>query len=343
MGVSNKVMHLKLLDELLPRAPSVNNVHCVVIAQKSLQIEERRDPEPATGEVLVATEFAGINAADLLQRSGLYPSPPGWPADIPGMELSGRVLQVGEGVDKSLLGARVCAIVGGGAQATRTVVPAAHLIHVPAGVSLEAAGGFSEAFVTAFDALVRQGRLSKGERMLVSGASGGVGLAAVQIGRLLGAHVTAVTRSISHHELLKARGADEVISLPEVMGIEPVDVVLELVGAAHLTLALERLAPCARVVVIGVAGGGSHLDVNLLNVMRTRSTLTGSTLRSRSHDEKAEVINHVRQSLDEPWRRGQLSLPLARLFPLRDAVEAYEYFATPGKFGKVLLAMPEDA
>ena len=340
MGISNKVIHLKLLVDVEPRTPSVGTVHCVVIAHNSLQIEERPDPVPAAGEVLVATEFAGINAADLLQRRGLYPSPPGWPADIPGMELSGHVLEVGGGVDETLLGVRVCAIVGAGAQATRTVVPAAHLMFVPDDVAPDEAGGFPEAFVTAFDALVRQGHLEAGHRLLVSGASGGVGVAAVQIGKLLGAHVTAVTRTAAHHEPLIALGADEVISLPDVVRIAPVDVVLELVGAAHLTLALERLAPLARVVVIGVVGGGSHVDINLLNVMRTRSTLTGSTLRSRSHDEKAEVIDHVRRFLEEPWRSGQLTMPLSNTFAMHDVVDAYEYFATPGKFGKIVLAVP---
>lgn len=318
-------------------------MHAVVIDENSLRVEQRPDPEPGAGDVVVATHSAGINAADLMQRRGLYPAPPGWPVDVPGMELSGRVLRVGEGVDTAWVGRRVTAIVGGGAQATQTLVPAAHLMEVPDNVALDEAGGFAEAFVTAFDAIVLQGRLEPGQRLLVSGASGGVGSAAVQIGKLVGAHVTAVTRTSDHHSALAELGADEVISLADVMNIAPVDVVVELVGAAHLSLALDRLANFARVVVIGVVGGGSHLDVNLLNIMRTRSTLTGSTLRSRSADEKADVIGRVRDALTGPWQRGAITVPLAQTFALEDVEAAYDFFAQPGKFGKVLLAMPDAA
>lgn len=317
-------------------------MQAVTIDHDSLRLDERPDPIPGTGEVLVANEFAGINAADLLQRRGLYPPPPGWPADIPGMELAGRVHAVGSDVDVALLGRRVCAIVGGGAQATRVIVPAAHLIDVPDDVSMREAGGFSEAFITAYDALVLQAHLQPGERLLISGASGGVGSAAVQIGRLLGAHVTAVTRSPAHHQVLTDLGADDVISLEDVTGIAPVHVVLELVGAAHLSLAQDRLANHARVVVIGVAGGGSRVDVNLLTIMRTRATVTGSTLRSRASEEKARVISLVAEALSGPWERREISVPIAAQFDLADVESAYDFFAQPGKFGKVLLATASD-
>ena len=316
-------------------------MRAVTILHEALRVEERPDPAPGPDEVVVANEFAGINAADLLQRRGYYPSPPGWPADIPGMEMAGRVIDVGANVDAGLVGRRVCAIVGGGAQATRARVPAAHLIEVPESVSLREAAGFAEAFITAYDALVLQGRLHAGERLLVSGASGGVGSAAVQIGRVLGAHVTAVTRSTSHHRALRDIGADDVVTIDEVAGIEPVDVVLELVGAAHLSVAQGRLATFARVVVIGVAGGGGRVEVDLLNIMRTRATLTGSTLRSRDNEEKAHVIAHVRDALVGPWGRHEVAVHVAATFDLDDVESAYDFFARPGKFGKVLLATGE--
>ncbi len=315
-------------------------MQAVIIDQGVLRLDERPDLLPAAGDVVVATHFAGINAADLMQRRGLYPAPPGWPQDVPGMEMSGRVVALGEGVDESLLGRRICAIVGGGAQATQCRVRAHHVIDVPDAVSMDHAGGFPEAFITAYDALVLQAHLRPGERLLISGASGGVGSAAVQIGHLLGTHVIAVTRSASHAAALADLGADDVISLEEVSGIAPVDVVLELVGAAHLALAQQRLARFARVVVIGVAGGGSKVEINLLNLMGTRATLTGSTLRSRDDAEKAQVIAQVSSALVGPWAQGRLTVPLARTFALADAAAAYEFFGHPGKFGKVLLAMP---
>jgi NADPH2:quinone reductase len=316
-------------------------VRCVVINDENLEVQERETPNPGPNDVIVAVRGAGINAADLMQRAGHYPAPEGWPADVPGMELAGVVSAVGERVHEPLLGRRVCAIVGGGAQATHCLVPSEHLLFVPDHVSWDQAGGFPEAFTTAHDALVTQGQLGSAERVLISGSTGGVGVAAVQIARALGAHVIAVTRTSEHHERLRECGADETVTLDQVAEVGPVDVVLELVGAAHLSVALGLLNPFARVVVIGVGGGGSHVDVDLLGLMRTRATLTGSTLRSRSRREKGEVADRVSQTLIPRWRTGELHVPVAQSFALEDVARAYEYFAEPGKFGKVVLRVDE--
>jgi NADPH:quinone reductase-like Zn-dependent oxidoreductase len=315
-------------------------MRAVVIKQGKLHIAERDAPAPGPNDVVIAVRAAGINAADLLQLQGFYPAPPGWPVDIPGLEMAGIVSAVGRDVHEALLGRRVCAVVGGGAQATHCLVPAEHLTFVPEQVAWNEAGGFAEAFTTAHDALVTQGSLRAGQRVLISGASGGVGTAAVQIAHRLGAHVTAVTRSAEHHESLRALGADETVTLNEVASIARVDVVLELVGAAHLALAQKVLAPFARVVVIGV-GGGSQMDLDLLSVMSTRATLTGSTLRSRSRQEKAEVIARVNEEVVPLWASDQLRVPLAKSFELTDAAAAYEEFARPGKFGKIMLLVEQ--
>lgn len=316
-------------------------MQAVVIREGHLEIVERDNPEPGPHDVVVAVHAAGVNAADLLQRRGVYPAPAGWPADIPGLEMAGVVSAVGDNLHEALLGRRVCAIVGGGAQATHCAVPAEHLITVPDHTSWNEAGAFAEAFVTAHDALVSQARLREGERVLISGATGGVGTAAVQIARSLGAVVTAVTRNDDYHERLRNLGADYTITLEEVAHIDPVDVVLELVGAAHLTVAQNVLAPSARVVVIGVAGGGSRMEIDLRLIMATRATLTGSTLRSRSRAEKAAVIARVDEMLVPLWVGHELQVPLAQSFELADAASAYEYFARPGKFGKVVLRVEE--
>jgi len=312
-------------------------MRAVTIVEGNLEIRESTDPAPGPGDVVVEVHAAGINAADLMQRSGFYPAPEGSPADIPGLEVAGVVTQLGDGVASDLLGQRVCAIVGGGGQASHCVVPGEHLIKIPDSVSWEQAGGFAEAFCTAHDALVSQGQLHAGDRVLISGASGGVGSAAVQIAKALGAHVIAVTRNTEHHERLRALGANEVVLIDEVHSLAPVDVVLELVGAAHLSQAQHVLAPRARVVVIGVSGGGATLELNLLNVMRTRATITGSTLRARTRDEKAEVVRLVNQALLPLWSTGAFDIPVAQTFPLERASDAYDYFAEPGKFGKVML------
>jgi NADPH:quinone reductase-like Zn-dependent oxidoreductase len=220
-------------------------------------------------------------------------------------------------------------------------VPSEHLLFVPDHVSWDQAGGFPEAFTTAHDALVTQGHVSAGERVLISGAAGGVGVAAVQIAHALGAHVTAVTRISEHHDRLRECGADETLTLDQVGGLARVDVILELVGAAHLGTAQSLLKPFARVVVIGVGGGGSRVEIDLLAFMMSRSTLTGSTLRGRSRAEKAEVADRVNQTLIPRWRTGEVRVPVAQSFGLDDAAQAYEYFAQPGKFGKVVLRIDE--
>ena len=311
----------------------------VVIDSGSLVLSERDTPTPGPGDVLIRVHAAGLNAADQMQRLGFYPAPPGWPQDIPGLELAGEVIELGEGVSPSLLNKRVCAIVGGGGQSTHCIVPAEHLTLVPDAISYNEAGGFAEAFTTAFDALVRQGHLTSGDRVLISGASGGVGTAAIQIASALGAHVIAVTRTPEHHELLKQLGANETIIIEQVASIDRVNVVLELVGAAHLNAAQHILAPSARSVVIGVGGGGSTAELNLLNFMSTRATLTGSTLRARSREEKAEVITHVNKILLPLWQSGKLKVLINKSFEIEEVENAYNFFAERGKLGKVILSI----
>ncbi len=318
----------------------VGGVKALVIRDNQLVFEQRPTPVPGENDVVVEVRAAGINAADLLQLQGYYPAPAGSPADIPGLELAGIVTAVGTRVHEPLLGRRVCAVVGGGAQATHCIVASEHLLFVPDHVDWDQAGGFGEAFSTAHDALTSQVRLREGERVLISGAAGGVGVAGIQIAHALGAHVTAVTRSREHHQQLSELGADETITIEQVDDIEPVDVVLELLGSAHLARALNRLTPFARVVVIGV-GAGSHLELDLLVVMRSRITITGSTLRSRTRLEKATVAERVGQTLIPRWRAGELRVPIARSFSFDEAATAYEYFARPGKLGKVVLRIPD--
>jgi len=317
-------------------------VRVLTINDAVLEVVERETPEPGPFDVVVAVRAAGINAADLMQRQGFYPAPPGWPVDVPGMELAGVVQAVGDRVTEPLLGRRVCAIVGGGAQASHCVVPSEHLLFPPDRVTWEEAGGFSEAFTTAYDALVTQARLDLGERVLISGASGGVGVAGVQIARALGAHVIAVTRTADHHDRLRALGASETITMNELDDLEGVDVILELVGAAHLNEAQRLLNPFARVVVIGV-GSGSRADIDLRAFMRSRSMITGSTLRSRSRSEKADIARLVGDSLIPRWTTGEIDVPVDRVFDLADAAAAYDYFAQPGKLGKVVLRVEEPA
>ncbi|MGH9047642.1 MAG: zinc-binding dehydrogenase, partial [Acidimicrobiales bacterium] len=261
-------------------------MHAVVIREEALVWEERDDPVPGDTEVLVAVRAAGLNGADLVQRRGFYPAPPGSPPDIPGLEFAGEVVAIGRQVRTAAVGDRVMAVVGGGAQATMCVVDEAHVLPVPEGLSWPEAGGFPEVFSTAYDALFTQAELGSGNRVLISGAAGGVGTAGVQLAAATGATVVATVRDPARRDEVAALGALHVIDPAEVAAHGPYDVVLELVGAPSLEEALPHLATGARIVVIGMSAGAS-ISLNLFQLMSTRSRISGSTLRARSRTEKA--------------------------------------------------------
>ncbi len=314
-------------------------MHAVVIREGQLHWEERDDPVAGDTELLVAVRAAGLNAADLVQRAGFYPAPPGWPADIPGMEFAGEVVAVGRQVTLYAPGDRVMAVVGGGAQATLAVVDEAHALPVPDGVPWTEAGGFPEVFTTAYDALFRQAGLQMGERVLVSGAAGGVGTAGVQLAAAAGATVTATVRNPDRRAAVAALGADAVLAPGDEEARAPYDVVLELVGAPSLSAVLPHLAPWARVIVIGVGGGG-RMELELMTLMRLRASIGGSTLRARSRGEKAEVASDMAAHVLPALRAGRLQIPVCETFPLAEAQAAYDRFAAGAKFGKVVLVAP---
>ncbi len=311
-------------------------MHAVTIVEDRLEWLPHPDPEPGQGEVLVTVKAAGINAADLLQRRGLYPAPLGSPPDIPGMEFAGEVVGLGPGVTRLALGDRVMSITGGGGQAQLAVVSENVAMRVPDGIPWDEAGGFPEAFCTAHDALFTQGRLGRGERVLISGAAGGVGTAAVQLAHAAGAHVVASVRSVARHPEVAGLGADEVIEPDAVPEHGPYDVSLELVGAAGVAAVLPVLANGGRVVVIGV-GSGAKVEINMLAVMGKRATIGGSTLRPRTTEEKSEVARAVEESAIKLLAERKISVPVAERFPMAQATDAYERFAAGGKFGKIVL------
>jgi NADPH:quinone reductase-like Zn-dependent oxidoreductase len=311
-------------------------VHANVIRNNELYWEEHDDPVPGDTELLVAVQAAGINSADLVQRAGFYPAPPGWPSDIPGMEMAGEVVAVGRGVTLFAPGDRVMALVGGGAQAELAFVDEMHALAVPDGLNWPEAGGFAEAFATAYDAMFTQAGLQMGERVLVSGAAGGVGTAGVQLAAAAGAHLTATVRNPDHHDAVRQLGADVVIEPGKEGDHGPYDVVLELVGQASLTSVLPHMAPWSRVVVIGVGSGG-RMEIELMQLMMQKVRIAGSTLRSRTRREKADVTAAVAAHVLPLLAAGRLRVPVADTFPLSDAGAAYERFAAGGKFGKVVL------
>ena len=316
-------------------------MHAATVRDGEVLDEEHPDPEPGHGEVLVRVRAAGLNGADLLQRKGAYPAPPGSPPDIPGLELAGEVEALGPGAKRFAAGDRVMGIVGGGGQAELAVVHERQLMAAPEGLDWPQSGGLPEVFTTAHDALFTQCRLGAGERLLVHGAAGGVGTAAVQLGRAAGARVTATVRNPEARDAVTALGAETVID-PE--GFEdhgPFDVVLELVGAPNLPGDLKALATGGRIVVIGV-GAGAKAEVNLLALMGKRATLRASTLRARPLEEKAATARAMERHVLPLFERGVLRVPVAKTFALDQVHDAYEAFAAGGKLGKIVLTMGGD-
>jgi NADPH:quinone reductase len=317
------------------------HVRAVTIQDGRLVVEQRPDPQPARGEILVRIRAAGINGADLLQRHGAYPAPPGAPPDIPGLELAGEVVARGPGADRFADGDRAMAVVGGGGHAELAVVHERAAMPVPDGFDWPQAGGIPEVFTTAHDALFTQAGLRPGEHLLVHGAAGGVGTAAVQLGRAAGARVTATVRREELRpevERLGARALD-----PE--GFEehgPYDVVLELVGAANLAGNLGTLSTGGRIAVIGVGGTGPKAEINLLALMGKRARIHGSTLRARPLEEKAIAMRLVEREVLPLFASGALTVPVAATFPLEEAERAYDHFAAGGKLGKIVLLADGD-
>jgi NADPH2:quinone reductase len=309
----------------------------VIGAGSSLEVRERPDPEPGQGQVLVRVRAAGVNAADLLQRRGLYPAPPGVPTDIPGLEFAGEVVECGPGAERFSPGDRVMSLSGGGGQAELVVVHEREAMPVPSGLSWPEAGALPEAFTTAHDALVSQAELRMGERLCVHGAAGGVGTAAVQLGVASGATVIATVRSPERREAVAAFGAT-VIDPSETLDNGPYDVILELVGALNLTVNLEALATGGRISVIGI-GGGAVGEVNLGLLMARRGRIHGSTLRARSLEAKANAARLVESQVLPLFEAGRLCVPIDSVFPLEEADKAYDHFSAGGKFGKIVLTV----
>ncbi|HEY0345797.1 MAG TPA: NAD(P)H-quinone oxidoreductase [Solirubrobacteraceae bacterium] len=311
-------------------------MRAATIRDGEVLVMEHFDPEPGAGEVLVRVRGAGLNGADMLQRKGRYPAPPGSPPDIPGLELAGEVCGLGPGATRFSEGDRVMGIAGGGGQAELAVVHERQLMPVPDAVAFPDAGGLPEVFTTAHDALFTRAGLRPGERLLVHGAAGGVGTAAVQLGHAIGAHVTATVRNPAARDLVAGLGAEEVIE-PE--GFEehgPFDVILELVGAPNLAGNVKALNEDGRIVVIGI-GAGAKAELNLAALMGKRGRIMASTLRARPLEQKAATARAVEREVLPLFERGDLRVPVADVFELDDVAAAYDHFAAGGKLGKVIL------
>jgi len=312
-------------------------MRAVTIRDKQLSVEEHPDPVPGAGEVLVRVRAAGLNGADMMQLRGHYPAPPGSPPDIPGLELAGEVAACGPGAERFREGDRVMAIVGGGGQGELAIVHERVLMTVPESLSWIEAGGTPEVFTTAHDAVFIQAGLVTGERLLVHGGAGGVGTAAIQLGRAAGARVTATVRNPGLRDKVAELGA--VVIEPDGFAEHgPFDVILELVGAINLEGNLRALDTGGRITVIGTSAGATG-EINLGLLMMKRVRIYGSTLRARPLEQKAQAARAVERSVLPLLAAGAVRVPVAETFGLEQAAAAYERFRAGGKLGKLVIEM----
>lgn len=312
-------------------------MHAVTIVDGALEWRPHPDPAPGHGEVVLDVRAAGLSNADLLQRRGLYPAPEGVAADIPGLEAAGEVVALGPGATRFAVGDRVMAVLGGAGQAERVTVHERAAMPVPDSVSWEQAGAVPENVTTAHDALFTQAGLQMGERLLVHGAAGGVGSAAVLLGAAAGASVVATVRDPEKRAAVASLAPGVTAVDPaEFVDHGPFDVVLELVGAPNLPGDLEALGTAGRIVVIGV-GAGAKAEVNLLALMAKRGRIMASTLRTRPLEQKAAAARLVEAHVLPLLADGRLALPIDATVPMADAATAYDRFAAGGKLGKIVL------
>ncbi|MDT0527426.1 NAD(P)H-quinone oxidoreductase [Micromonospora sp. DSM 115977] len=301
------------------------------------------DPEPGPGEVVVDVRASAVNRADLLQRQGHYPPPPGAPA-YPGLECSGVISAIGPDVAGWEVGREVCALLAGGGYAERVAVPAGQLLPVPAGVDLVDAAALPEVACTVWSNVVQVARLGRGETLLLHGGGSGIGTFAIQLAVALGATV-AVTARAAKHERLRELGAAHTIDYREQDFVEEVrrvtggrgaDVILDIMGAAYLPRNVAALATGGRLVVIGMQGGRKgELDLGAL--LAKRGTIAATALRSRPLEEKAEIVRGVREQVWPLVESGAVRPVVDRRVPMTEAARAHRLVESNDHVGKVLL------
>lgn len=332
----------------------MQHMRAAVVVEGRIEIEDRPTPVPGTDEVLVRVVAAGLNRADLIQRMGLYPAPPGSPPDIPGLEFSGVIEALGtQTVDHGLhVADRVFGITGGGAQAEYVVVPAPHCAKVPEPLDLVAAGGVPEAFVTAHDAMITQAGLRSGEWMLVHAVGSGVGTTALQLANAFGATVIGTARQQHKLDQCAALGLRHGIVAPtdadgrlDVLALRQqileivergVDVTLDLVGGSYLEAEIASSAPGGRIVLIGTLAGG-RASFDILGAMQRRLAIHGTVLRPRSVADKAAATDAFVRDVVPLLAAGTVAPIIEQVIALEEAQGAYDLLASDATFGKLVL------
>lgn len=315
-----------------------------------LEVRDYPTPTPSAREVLVRVHASALNRADLLQRIGRYPAPPGWPSDVPGLEFAGEVAATGSDAVRWRTGDRVFGLAGGGAHAEYVAVHEATLIRIPDAMTWHEAAAIPEAFITAYDAMVTQGALRSGETVLVHAVASGVGLAAVQIARAWGAHPYGTSRTPDKLPVAVAAGMIEGVALPD--SLDPlaaavarwtdgrgIDLTIDLVGGAYLQASIAGAAQQGRVLLVG-AVAGARAEVDVRQILGKRLTLRGTVMRARTLEERIAVAAAFEADVLPRLASGELVASIDSVFSLSAIAEAHSRMETNQTAGKVIIEMP---
>lgn len=323
------------------------DMNCIEITEPGgpevLSVTTRPVPAPESGEVLIRVMAAGVNRPDCVQRQGHYAPPPGV-TDIPGLEVSGEIVALGEGVSALSVGDNVCALVAGGGYAEYVTAPVPQVLPVPKGMSMVEAAALPETCMTVWTNVFERAHLSPGETLLVHGGSSGIGTTAIQIASQLGSRVMATAGSAEKCQACLDLGAERAVNYHEEdfvvaakeFGGKGVDVILDMVGGDYIEKNIKASAPDARIVNIAFMKG-AKVEVNFMPLMLKRLTLTGSTLRSQSVDRKGEIARHLKKSVWPLIEAGRVKPVIYKVFPLSDAKTAHELMESNAHIGKIML------
>lgn len=318
---------------------------------EQMHIAEGPQPHPKAGEVLIKVAAAGVNRPDVFQRMGSYPPPPD-ASPVLGLEVAGEIVEVGEGVDTSMLGSKVCALVNGGGYAEFSVAPTGQCLPVPSTLNLAEAAALPETFFTVWSNVFDRGGLQAGENFLVHGGSSGIGSTAIQLARAMGAaRIFTTAGSDAKCEFCRALGADVAINYREEDFVEViqqntdgkgVDVILDMVGGDYIQRNIQVAAPEGRIVSIAFLGG-AKANVNFTPMMVKRLTLTGSTLRPRTAEEKAAIATNLRDKIWPHIEAGSIQPQMAAQFSLDEVAEAHTLMESSQHMGKIVLIVDPEA
>lgn len=306
-----------------------------------LQLVERPKPEPRDNEVLIRVAAAGVNRPDVLQRMGLYPPPPG-ASDLPGLEVSGEIAALGASVSGWSVGDKVCALLPGGGYAEYALADAGSCLPIPKGLPIEHAAGLPETFFTVWANVFDDADLQAGETLLIHGATSGIGVTAITLAKAMGAKVVATASSKAKREAAKKLGADSVYCYKtdpwekEIAEAGGVDVVLDMAGGDFVPRNLACLNPHGRHVSIAFLRG-ADAPVNIFNVMRKRLRLTGSTMKARTAEEKAQIAQRLKDNVWPLLESGSVAPVIDQIFPLAEVAAAHQRMEDGAHIGKIIL------